>query len=373
MQDTVKSTSNSSQVMYKQPKHPKAKKIYENQKGFLYLLPALIVLIVFTVYPLINTLILSFIEGYDSLQASNPGFDLEFNIGFKNFAEVLGLRTGETNIPFESWIHDVGQILIGNNNNVELVVSYQTELFWAGLRNTVVIVALTVIPSVLISLLVAVALNSIKPLQKFFQTVFFLPYLTNTLAIAAVFQIMFQSPDPNSVAGVQGLINNVVEFFGGTPIDWLGGTNYWASIAVVVIHSIWSGLAFKVLIILGALQNVNKQCYDAAKIDGTSKGRVLRKITVPLISPMLAYLVVTGFIGAFKEYSAVLGLFNTGINNDMGTNNFMITIVGFIYQYIDGNFAGQYGMASAASFILLVIIMIFTLINMQINKKKVHY
>lgn len=345
----------------------KFKKFVRNQKGYLYLLPALIVLVIFTFYPLVNTLLLSFREGYDRLIITNPDIDAAFNLGIGNFTNVL---KGSVDVTWAEWCHDVGMIFAGKTQEV-IYISYQAQLFWMALRNTIVIVFLTVIPSVLIALLIAVALNSIKPLQKLFQTIFFLPYLTNTLAIAAVFQIMFQSA--GGAASVQGIINNVIEFFGGTQVDWLNGSNYWASVAVVVIYSIWNGLAFKILILMGALQSVNKQCYEAAKIDGTPKRRVLTKITVPLISPMIAYLLVTGFIGAFKEYTAVLGLFSSPGSTAMGNNNFMITIVGYIYQYIDGSYAGEYGIASAASLILLVIIMIFTAINMYVSKKKVHY
>lgn len=346
-------------------------KVVRNQKGYLYLLPALLILIVFTFYPLISTLILSFREGYDRLAVVNPALQNNFSFGFKNFSDILAGSYGN-DLTWAQWCHDVGCIFSGNTNQVAYI-THQTQLFWTAIRNTVVIVFLTVIPSVIIALLIAVALNSIKPLQKLFQTIFFLPYLTNTLAIAAVFQIMFQSTNQGAISAVQGIVNNVIEACGGTQVDWLNGSNYWASIAVVVIYSIWNGLAFKILILMGALQSVNKQCYEAAKIDSTPRRRVLTKITVPLISPMIAYLLVTGFIGAFKEYTAVLGLFSSAGKTDMGNNNFMITIVGFIYQYIDGNFTGQYGMASAASFILLIIIMIFTAINLFVSKKRVHY
>ena len=293
-------------------------------------------------------------------------------IGVRLCTEIDQSKPGfgkQLSATFKYGLH--GFMIFAGKTQEVIYISYQAQLFWMALRNTIVIVFLTVIPSVLIALLIAVALNSIKPLQKLFQTIFFLPYLTNTLAIAAVFQIMFQSA--GGAASVQGIINNVIEFFGGTQVDWLNGSNYWASVAVVVIYSIWNGLAFKILILMGALQSVNKQCYEAAKIDGTPKRRVLTKITVPLISPMIAYLLVTGFIGAFKEYTAVLGLFSSPGSTAMGNNNFMITIVGYIYQYIDGSYAGEYGIASAASLILLVIIMIFTAINMYVSKKKVHY
>lgn len=305
-------------------------------KAWGYLAPALILLAVFTFYPLINTVILSFRENYNQLQAING---TEFSWGFSNYTQVLNFGTP------------------------------QGELFFRALKNTSLIVIITVPLSTFLALLVAVALNSIKPLQKILQTIYFLPYITNTLAIAAVFAVMFQSASKGTI-GTAGVLNNILEWMNIPPVDWLGGTNYWASIAVICIYDVWAGLPFKILILLGALQSVNKQCYEAAKIDATPKRRVLTKITVPLISPMISYLLITGFIGAFKEYTSVVGLFGEG----MGTNYSMITIVGYIYRFIDGDtYAASYGVASAASLILLVIIMAFTAVNMFVSKKKVHY
>lgn len=309
-------------------------------KAWLYLAPALIVLIVFTIYPIFNTIFLGFQEGFDQLGVLG-GETYEF--GFGNFIKILDPN------------------------------DYFGELFYRALVNTTLIVVVTVPCSIILALLVSVALNSIKPLQKFLQTIYFLPYITNTLAIAAVFAIIFQSSS-EGVGATQGILNNLLEMMGMDPIDWLGGTNYWASMAVVFIYDIWAGLPFKILIILGALQSVNKQCYEAAKIDATPKRRVLTKITIPLISPTLSYLLITGFIGAFKEYTSVIGLFSTpSSGNKMGFDNFMITIVGLIYNFIDGDDAGQYGMAAASAIVLLIIIMIFTGINNLLSKKRVHY
>ncbi len=309
-------------------------------KAWIYLAPALLVLLVFTLYPIINTLIMAFQNGYDML-AVRGGATYQF--GVSNFVTVLDFSKP------------------------------QGKLFLRALQNTAIIVFITVPLSTIIALLIAVALNSIKPFQKILQTIYFLPYITNTLAIAAVFAIIFQSAGAGAGA-TAGLLNNILAFFGQKPVDWLGGTNYWASIGVVIIYDVWAGLPFKILVLTGALQSVNKQCYEAAKIDGTPRRRVLTKITVPLISPMIFYLFVTGFIGAFKEYTSVVGLFSAPGSESMGFDNYMITIVGFIYRYIDGDkYAGQYGVASAAALILLVIIMFFTAINFFVGKKRVHY
>ena len=317
-------------------------------KSWVYLAPALIILGVFTFYPLVNTIFLSFQEGYNALQAQNG---VTFNWGFANFQTVLDWSTP------------------------------QGLLFYKALINTSIIVFITVPVSTLLALLISVALNSIKPLQKILQTIYFLPYITNTLAIAAVFAVIFQSSGKGMVS-TAGVLNNILAWLHLPEVDWLNGTNFRelipvtgigidpAGLTVICVYDIWAGLPFKILILLGALQSVNKQCYEAAKIDSTPKRRVLWKITVPLISPMISYLMITGFIGAFKEYTTVVGLFGDG----MGNNRNMITIVGFIYQFIDGDkYAGSYGVASAASLVLLVIIMIFTALNFYLGKKRVHF
>lgn len=143
----------------------------------------------------------------------------------------------------------------------------------------------TVPISTILALLIAVALNSIKWLQKGLQTIFFLPYVTNSIAIGMVFAAMFNiiglSPD-GAAAQSWGIINNVIMFFGGNPINWMNaGSGYWANIVVMVVYIVWNALPFKILVLLGGLQSINKQYYEAARVDGTPRRRVLTKITVP--------------------------------------------------------------------------------------------
>jgi multiple sugar transport system permease protein len=167
-----------------------------------------------------------------------------------------------------------------------------------------------------------------------------------------------------------GIVNNVIEFFGGKPINWINyGSEYWANITVMVIYIVWNALPFKILVLLGGLQSINKQYYDAAKVDGTPRRRVFTHITVPLLSPMLAYVIITGFIGGFKEYTSIVGIFgeNMGPPDDAGRLN---TMVGFIYDALEKNTQGR---ASAAALILFGIILVVTMINMQVSKKRVHY
>ena len=304
-------------------------------KAWLYLSPAIVLLLIFTVWPIINTVRIAFMEGYNALGVLTGQ---QFNIGVGNFVNVL--KYGD---------------------------------FLTCLKNTMLLTVLTVPLSTILALLIAVALNSIKPLQKFLQTIFFLPYVTNSIAIGMVFAAMFNiiglSPD-GARAESWGIINNVIMFFGGDPINWINAqSSYEADIAVMTIYIIWNALPFKILILLGGLQSINKQYYDAARVDGTPRWRVLTKITVPLLSPMLAYVIITGFIGGFKEYSSIVGIFGEkmGPVGDAGRLN---TMVGYIYEVLPDM---NYGDASAAALILFAIILVVTMINLQVSKKRVHF
>ncbi len=306
-------------------------------KAWLYLAPAIIILLVFTVWPIINTVRMSLLEGYSGLKAAAGA---TFNIGFGNFTKVLAYKK-----------------------------------FTSTLYNTILLCVLTVPISTILALLIAVALNSIKPLQRTLQTIFFLPYVTNSIAIGMVFAAMFNIVGSfygteNEIVVTAGIINNVIEFFGGKHINWINaGSSYWANITVMVVYIVWNALPFKILVLLGGLQSINKQYYDAAKVDGTPRRRVFTRITVPLLSPMLAYVVITGFIGGFKEYTSIVGIFGEkmGPPDDAGRLN---TMVGFIYDALSTN---RQGLASAAALILFGIILVVTLINMQVSKKRVHY
>jgi len=229
--------------------------------------------------------------------------------------------------------------------------------------------------STVLALLIAVALNSIKPLQKVLQTIFFLPYVTNSIAIGMVFAAMFNIVGSfygteNEIVVTAGIINNVIEFFGGKAVNWINtGSSYATNMFVMIVYIVWNALPFKILVLLGGLQSINKQYYDAAKVDGTPRRRIFTRITVPLLSPMLAYVVITGFIGGFKEYTSIVGIFGEkmGPPDDAGRLN---TMVGFIYDALESNNQGR---ASAAALILFGIILVVTMINMQVSKKRVHY
>ena len=304
-------------------------------KAWLYLSPALILLAIFTVYPIINTIRIAFTDGYDAVAA---GIGVETTFGFGNF---------------------------------EKVVEYKP--FLTALKNTMLLCVLTVPISTFLALLISVILNSIGPLRRLLQTIYFLPYVTNSIAIGMVFAAMFNivgsfHGTENQLIETAGIVNNFLGIFGIEPINWINnGSTYAANMTVMVIYIVWNALPFKILILLGGLQSVNKQYYDAAKIDGTPKWRVFTKITVPLLSPMIAYVVITGFIGGFKEYSSIVGVFGPS----MGPGNYELqTMVGFIYRALETENVGR---ASAAAIILFAIILAVTLINLQVSKKRVHY
>lgn len=290
-------------------------------KGWLYLLPALLFLGVFMIYPLIDVFVYSFEEGYNSASQTFSG------VGLYNYSYVL---------------HD--------------------PYFLQALENTLVLVAITVPLSTGIALLISVALSSIPKLKSLYQTIYFLPYVTNTLAVGLVFMILFKKS-----AYTDGLINLMLSIFKAGPIDFIDGP-HWAKMFVLCFYTIWVVMPFKVLILTSALASVNQNYYNAARVDGASKPRVFFRITLPMISPMLFYLVITGFIGAFKAYSDAVALFGTDLNA-AGMN----TIVGYVYDMLYGNSGGYPSFASAAAILLFLIVLTITCINLMISRKHVYY
>ena len=290
-------------------------------KAWLYLLPALLFIGVFMVYPLIDVFVYSFEEGYNFASQTYQG------VGLYNYSYVL---------------HD--------------------PYFMQAIRNTFILVIITVPLSTGIALLISLALNSIKRFKDLFQTIFFLPYVTNTLAVGLVFMILFKK-----TAYSEGLINLLLNSFGISSIDFIEGP-YWAKMFVLCFYTIWVVLPFKILILTSALASVNKDYYNVARVDGTSKWRIFYKITLPMISPSLFYLVITGFIGAFKAYSDVVALFGIDLNG-AGMN----TIVGYVYDMLYGNSGGYPSFASAAALILFAIVLTITVINLLVSRRNVHY
>ena len=292
-----------------------------NWKGWLYLLPAFVFLGVFMIYPLVDVFVYSFEEGYNSASQSF------FGTGWYNYSYVL---------------HD--------------------PYFLQALKNTLIMVAVTVPLSTGLALLIALGLSSIKALRNLYQTVYFLPYVTNTLAVGLVFMILFKK-----TAYSDGLINLLIGLFGAGPIDFIDGP-YAAKMFVMCFYIIWVVLPFKILILTSALAGVREDYYRAARVDGTSRTRIFTRITLPMISPTVFYLVITGFIGAFKCYSDAVALFGTDLNA-AGMN----TIVGYVYDMLYGDSGGYPSYASAAAILLFAIVLTITCINLMVSKKHVHY
>ena len=273
------------------------------------------------VYPLIDVFVYSFEEGYNSASQTY------FGVGLYNYRYVL-----------------------------------QDPYFLQALKNTFILVAITVPLSTGFALLISVALSSIKPLRNLFQTVYFLPYVTNTLAVGLVFMILFKK-----TAYTDGMVNMLINWFGGESVDFIEGP-YWAKMFVMCFYTIWVVLPFKILILTSALASVNPEYYKAARVDGTSSRRIFWKITLPMIMPMVSYLIITGFIGAFKAYSDAVALFGTNLNAAE-----MNTIVGYVYDMLYGDSGGYPSYASAAAIILFMIVMTITCFNLMATKKQVHY
>ena len=293
----------------------------KNWKAWLYLLPAMFFLGIFMVYPLIDVLIYSIEEGYNFASQTYQG------VGSYNYAYVL-----------------------------------RDPYFLQALKNTFILVMITVPLSTGLALLISAGLGLVKPPRELYQTIYFLPYVTNTLAVGLVFMILFKK-----TPYTDGLANMVLHFFGGGTIDFMDGP-YWAKMFVLCFYTIWVVLPFKILILTSALASVNQSYYNAAKVDGTPAWRIFWKITLPMISPSVFYLIITGFIGAFKAYSDAVALFGTNLNAAE-----MNTIVGYIYDMLYGDSGGYPSYASAAAIILFVIILTITCINLLVSKKHVHY
>lgn len=293
----------------------------QNKKAWLYLLPAFAFLAVFMIYPLIDVFIYSFEESFNFASQTYTG------VGLFNFSYVL---------------HD--------------------PYFLQALKNTFILVIITVPLSTGLALLISVGLSSIEKLRELFQTIFFLPYVTNTLAVGLVFMILFKKT-PYS----DGLVNLLLGLFGAEPVDFIDGP-YWAKMFVLCFYTVWIVMPFKILILTSALASVNQTYYNAAKVDGTSRGRIFLRITLPMISPSVFYLIITGFIGAFKAYSDAVALFGVNLNSAQ-----MNTIVGYIYDMLYGNSGGYPSYASAAAILLFAIVLTITCINLLVSKKHVHY
>lgn len=296
-----------------------------NWKAWLYLAPVIILVAVFLLYPLVNTIFIAFTENYKYATGEYDGFTIN------NFGVILGLTKTTSGATIKTFVD------------------------WA-IPNTFIIVFVTVPVSTLLALIISVALNSIKWFQKFLQTIFFLPYVTNGIAIGMVFAVIFDQ---------QGIINYIFN----SNIAWVFGAKREIAFIPLCFYIVWSSIPFKILVFLSGLQGIDKQYYQAAQIDAASHAKTLWRITVPLLSPQIMYILVTSFIGAFKEYTSIVALFNgPGTSGEYGQPN-MYTIVYYIYDNLSTS--TQY--AAAAAVFLFVIILAFTFLQFAVSKTRVHY
>lgn len=285
----------------------------KSYKGYLYLMPALIILFCFTIYPLIRAIGMSFLEDYSLINGSFSG------IGLENYQEL-----------------------------------FTDDVFIKALKNTSIYVIFVVPLSIGLSLMIASLLNSKIKCLGLFQTLYFLPYVTSVIAIGIVWSWMFNSS--------YGLINYMLSWIGIAPIEWLNSPDY--ALSALIIFSIWKSMAFNILIFLAGLQTIPQDLYNAAKIDSTPKWRVFTKITVPSIKPMITYALIMGMINAFKVYNEVFSLFK----GKAGPANSAITVVYYIYDKFYNS--ADYGVAAAASVVLFIIILVLTKVQMSITGRK---
>lgn len=331
-------------------------------KALIALAPTLLLMLVFTFYPIFNTVLNAFMEGY----ANGIWFDNGNAFGWlSHFGETVVSGTYNEFGELTGFVKYYVGIGLGNFTTI-----FKDPTFLQALKNTLIMVFISVPLTVIIGLLISVALNGIKKAQGVFQTIFFLPYVTNSIALGLVFSVLFSTKS--------GLINSIITSFGGDPIAWVNpalGQNptYFTCMFVLMVYTVWNGLAFKILVFLSGMQSIDKQYYQAAQIDSTPRWRVFTKITVPLLSPMIAYILITSLIGAFKVYSSVIALFDGefGPTND---TNMLITMVGYTYKFLGSKtVTGAISKASASALILFAIIMAITVVELWVSKKKVHF
>jgi len=325
--------------------------------AWIVLIPAMIFLVLFMFYPILNTFLMAFIQDFDFGKGSGS-----FALG-SFFSSLAQTKKIHQTFGFE---------------NFALVLT--DPVFPSTIKNTFVLVIIEVPLTIIVALLIATFLNSIKALRGLFQTIFFLPYVTNSIALGLVFTMLFAT-------GSGGIVNIILNrLFGIQPINWLKTfgeevpATRMSQLVVIVTSSVWNGIAFKILVFLSGLATIDKQYYDAAKIDGSSNFTIWRRITLPLLSPQILYIVITSFIGAFKMYTGVMSVYSSVAGSLNASYYFggeygedWMPIVGWIYRTLGQQTATSKGAAAAGSLVLLGIILVITLVQFGVSKKRVHY
>ena len=273
----------------------------ENQpKAWLFLLPSLGVILLFNIYPLIRSFWISFQKG--SL------LKLQFT-GLSNYQKVLA-----------------------------------DPVFHKVLINTALYAFVVVPVALCISVVIAWIIFEKVKHKSVFETIFFMPYVTSTIAIGIVFRYFFN--------GSYGLINFLLGLVGIPAVNWLDNVNM--SMPTLIIFGIWTGLAFNIIILLAGLRNIDPEHFKIAKMFGATEKEIFWRITFPQLVPTIAFLSTVNLIGAFKVYTQVYALFG----GTAGVANSATTAVYYIYDKF--HVAGRPGIAMAATVILFVIILIAT-------------
>ena len=352
--------------------------------AWLVLIPALFFILLFMFYPIINAFFMAFINDFEFVEGAGS-----FALG--SFFKALSTPCINWSIFDETVCNTYRNMPSFGFNNFAYL--FQTgSVFPTTILNTLILVVVEVPLTILVALVIASFLNNIKALRGLYQTIFFLPYVTNAIALGLVFNMLF-SHTPG------GFINILITKLGGKPVNFLypyadykyivdgveitqyaPATKFHQAI-VIVTSAIWNGIAFKILVFMAGLATIDKQYSDAAKIDGSSGFTIWRRITLPLLSPQILYITITSFIGAFKMYTGVMSVYT---NSKLASGGFYfggtdgtdwMPVVGWIYKQMDptsGNLSKP-GIAAAGSLVLLAIIMVITVVQFAVSKKRVHY
>jgi multiple sugar transport system permease protein len=285
-------------------------------KAFLYLLPALLIIVTFKIYPIIKSFTMAFYTDFDYLSGT------VYERGLSNFQYVL-----------------------------------TDPDFYLALKNTFFFVLGVVPLSIIISLGFALLLNSNIKCKNFFRSIYFLPFITSTVALSTIWRWIFN--------GEYGLANYLIGLFGIDKVNWL--TNPKLTIPILVLFTVWKYMGYKVIIFLAGLQNIDEKYYLSAKIDGANKWEIFKNITFPLLSPTLFFISITSIIDAFKIFDQVFVLYS----GSTGPLKSGLTIVYYIFNKFYKHW--QFSIAATAAFILFIIILIFTVIQLKISKRKTNY
>lgn len=287
----------------------------DNFKAILYLAPAMLIIIPFQIYPIIKSLTMSFYTDFDYLSGE------VFKRGIDNFVYV-----------------------------------FTDPDFYIALKNTFLYVLGVVPLSIVVSLGFALLLNNNIKLNKFFRSVYFLPFVTSTVAVSMVWRWMFNSH--------YGLINSILTTVGIPKQQFLTDERW--TIPILILLGVWKGMGYKIVIFLAGLQVIDDKYYKAARIDGASKWKRFTNITIPLLSPTIFFVSITSVIGAFKVFDEVFILYD----KQTGPLKSGLTIVYYIFNKFYRSW--QFSVAAAAAFILFIIIFIFTLVQLKLGKKFRH-